>query len=803
MSARPGGPARRAVLRWAWRLFRRDWRQQLLVLALMVVAVAAATTVATVATNAAAKSNPKFGSASALAVLDATNPTTARAEVTNARGRFGHVDVISHASVDVPGSAETLDVRVQDPNGKFSGALLSLRQGRYPKTTSEVALTDQVADLLNVDLGSRVELGGVSRTVVGRVENPSDLSDEFALIAPGTRSAAQTMTLLFDFEHGGGGGGSPAGGPGQIRVEGRTNTTQVAAVVLVATTLVMALVGLIAAAGFVVVAQRRQRQLGLLAAIGASERHLRLVMVANGAIVGAVAAAVGITLGVLGWIAAAPAVEVAVGYRIDRFALPWALIAECSALAVVMATAAAWWPARNLGRTSVMGAVSERPPRPLPVHRSLTLALALVALGLAGIVVSHPTGNGYEPLLLLGGLLAVMIGVVLPAPAAIRAAAAPAARLPFAARLALRDLARYQARAAAALAAITLAISISVAVVGIAGANVHGADEGNMSSRELLVRRSGSGTPVDPRLTAADRATLDADAARIARAVGDATLLPLDTATGAQIADDPQTWDAVAVGRRLNANSTRMVAVAFVATPALLRHYGINPSTIGAGTDLLTSRKGNLSLVDVTTRNGDHATIKRIDLPSYSSTPSALVTTSALRRHGWGEARTGWLIEAKRPLTTEQIAAARSAAAVVGLTIETRSSQAGLTTLRTTATTAGALMALAIIAMTIGLIRGESASDVRTLTATGAASRTRRTLTASTAGVLAVLGVVLGAAGAYAALIAGYHSELDRLVPLPLGDLALLAVGLPVLATVAGWILAGREPRTFSRQALE
>ena len=27
-----GVPARRAVIRWAWRLFRREWRQQLLVL---------------------------------------------------------------------------------------------------------------------------------------------------------------------------------------------------------------------------------------------------------------------------------------------------------------------------------------------------------------------------------------------------------------------------------------------------------------------------------------------------------------------------------------------------------------------------------------------------------------------------------------------------------------------------------------------------------------------------------------------------------------------------------------------------
>ncbi len=84
------------------------------------------------------------------------------------------------------------------------------------------------------------------------------------------------------------------------------------------------------------------------------------------------------------------------------------------------------------------------------------------------------------------------------------------------------------------------------------------------------------------------------------------------------ISDDPQTWDPVAVGRPMSANSTRMVALAFVATPALLRHYGIDPSTVGAGTDLLTARKGSLSLVDVTTRGGEHPAIQRVDLPSYT-----------------------------------------------------------------------------------------------------------------------------------------------------------------------------------------
>ena len=34
-----GAPARRAVVRWSWRLFRREWRQQILVLALLSVAL--------------------------------------------------------------------------------------------------------------------------------------------------------------------------------------------------------------------------------------------------------------------------------------------------------------------------------------------------------------------------------------------------------------------------------------------------------------------------------------------------------------------------------------------------------------------------------------------------------------------------------------------------------------------------------------------------------------------------------------------------------------------------------------------
>ncbi len=108
---------------------------------------------------------------------------------------------------------------------------------------------------------------------------------------------------------------------------------------LTASTLAMTLVGLIAASGFAVMAQRRQRQLGLLSAIGATTRHVRMAVVSNGLILGVIAAVLGTAAGVGGWLLAAPAVEVAANHRIDRFDLPWALIAVLASLAIVVATA--------------------------------------------------------------------------------------------------------------------------------------------------------------------------------------------------------------------------------------------------------------------------------------------------------------------------------------------------------------------------------------------------------------------------------------------------------------------------------
>jgi len=241
------GPPRRALGRWSARLFRREWRQQLLVLSLLTAAVAVAVSSTSMVMNASAASGSEFGAANSMARLDVTDEDAALGQVDAARQRFGAVEVITHRAVGVLGSASPVDLRSQDPSGALGRPLLALRAGRYPTGPDEVALTDSVVALLGAHLGDTVELGGAERTLVGRVENPSDLADEFALIAPDERTAADSLTLLFDSDHGRGSSASsgpsdssdePGASPAfDLTVMGRGDQGPIGTLVFVAVTL--------------------------------------------------------------------------------------------------------------------------------------------------------------------------------------------------------------------------------------------------------------------------------------------------------------------------------------------------------------------------------------------------------------------------------------------------------------------------------------------------------------------------------------------------------------------------------------
>ena len=110
------------------------------------------------------------------------------------------------------------------------------------------------------------------------------------------------------------------------------------------------------------------------------------------------------------------------------------------------------------------------------------------------------------------------------------------------------------------------------------------------------------------------------------------------------------------------------------------------------------------------------------------------------------------------------------------------------------------MLALGVLAMTVGLIRGEARRDLRTLTATGATRRIRRTLAATTALGLAVLGAILGVAVAYLAAAAILDEDIGLLKRVPVIELAVILVGVPLVAAAAGWLLSGREPRSLTRE---
>jgi putative ABC transport system permease protein len=832
-SARGGAPARRAIRRWAWRLLRREWRQQVLVLALLTVAVAATTVGLGLVVNVQRTDQGVFGTADARIEISSPGPNGVAADLAAARQRFGRAEAIVHESVPVPGSITPVDLRAQDPHGVFSTPMLRLVFGRYPSRASQAAVTRAVATTFSLKVGSTWTVNGRALRVVGIVENPKDLQDAFGLVAPGEIASPSGVTLLF------GAHGAQAinfrlpAGSGTIQAIMASGTdsaqqqrNQAIAVLLLAT-IGLTFIGLLSVAGFTVMAQRRLRALGMIGAIGATDRQVRRVMLANGAAVGVVGAVSGAALGLAVWFALTPAFEKVVGHRYDPFALPWWAVIAGAIMAVLTALAASWWPARAVARRPIVEALSGRPAPPQPAHRFALLGTSLAAAGFVALVLAHAV----HTVLIVAGIVAITAGTLLLAPLGIRALAAFAGRAPVAVRLALRDLARYQARSGAALAAASLAVGIAATITVTAAA--HQAHDqtltgGNLPANQLIVwlanpnAQGGPGLSVapaggsattpavpNPSVVAGARSTADA----IAQAVGSNTVVELDVGvdlTSPIPAGAPPDAGQASLVHPISApghgQGWNQVATPFVATPALLNLYRIPAADIAPGSYVVTARR-DLSGIELGTGfAGDFLPVAvqvSGKLPNYTSAPNTLITPKAMTVSSYTAEPVGWLVQAKRPITSAQLTDARHRAAVAGITIENRTGpDRTLQQLRDYSTLAGALVALGVLAMTVGLIRGETAGDLRTLAATGASSATRRTLNATSAGALALLGGILGIAAAYLALIAWHWHDISYLNRPPYANLAVLILGLPAVAIAGAWLL-GRTPKGLARRPLE
>jgi hypothetical protein len=262
----------------------------------------------------------------------------------------------------------------------------------------------------------------------------------------------------------------------------------------------MLLIALVSVGGFSVLAQRRLRAIGMLESCGATDRHVRLVVSANGTVVGVVGATFGLVLGLVVWLTYRPSLEQSAHHVIGLFALPWTAVAAAMVLAVMAAYFAASRPARAITRVPIVQALSGRPAPPRQVHRSaipgiVFLVVAFLLLGYSGAESSAAAGsqqgNGSvgAPELVLGIVLLVP-GLVLLAPFFLSLAARLGRRAPIASRLALRDLARYRARSGSALAAISVGVLVAVIVMLAAAArygNVLDYAGPNLASNQLAL----------------------------------------------------------------------------------------------------------------------------------------------------------------------------------------------------------------------------------------------------------------------------------------------------------------------------
>lgn len=877
-----GVVARRAMIRWAWRLSRREWRQQILVVALLAVAVAGTVIGAAVAANAPADLNTATrGTATSAALLPGADPhLNSDIAAIRQQDAAGPVELIENKTVPVRGSVAAVDLRAQDPHGRYSHPMLALVSGRYPTGPGEVAVTSGVATQFGLRTGAPWRLDGRTLLVTGQVENPANLRDQFALVAPGQIADPGSVTVLYDGRrcltaqcaqarlHLPGSAKRLAGQP----IAGNAAVTVTPADgVLVLGAFGLIFIGLVAVTGFTVMAQRRLRAMGMLIAVGATDRDLRLVMIASGAAAGIVGALAGAVLGLGAWFGYAPRLQSSVGHVIDPFAIPWPLVVIAMALAVLTAVVAAWRPARAAARVPAMAAMAGRSYRRRVAERRLAVpAGVLLAAGLGLLAASGGWAKlgvnggslgwdaataygGVDTLLLLGGLVATVLGVLLLSPLVVGLPAILADPAPAAIRLAVRDLGRHRTRSGAALAAVTFAafgVALTCILTSASYANPLTYAGPNLAPNQLIVYEphsllNGAAYTQPVPTTPAEQRAVASTVRALATKLHAKFAIELDAAgrpnpspfTSNNPTNQQATlWQAVSTGtvpreKAMLQDSSNYAGTLYVATPALLRAFGIKPGEISPDTDLLTARAGlpsvpHLDLLgqgDIITHmrpaghevsethlcpSGSCLSHPRIQvitsLPSGTSAPSTVITEHAVRALGQQLVPDGWLIQTVAPLTPAQINAAQQAAAKVGSRIETASGQPTGAQLKNWAIAIGLLVALLVLAMTAGLVRAETASDLRTLTAAGAGPGTRRALAAVTAGILGLLGALLGTAAAYLTVIAWAHASLaSTLNPVPTADLVAILVGLPLAAVVAGGLLAGRQPPAIARQPLE
>lgn len=800
--------ARGFVWRWSWRTVRNEWRQYIVILVMITTGVATATAAVVVTYNIVQPPDSVYGTGQI--AIDSPTPDALARELRAADIDYG---VVQRGTIQQDGRRGTIELRAADPANAVTESLFSLREGRWPANENEVGVTDRaLAD--QPSIGAMIELDGRTVEVVGVVENPDQLSEEFVFaLAPSSFESVQAPTatqFMVD--------ASVDEAFNTVTVDigvsertGPSDRTVTSIVVNVIVALGMVEIALLVGSAFSVIARRRTRQYGLLASAGATPSMVRSAATSTGAIIGFAGTAIGLVVGLAVARGFAPTLEPSIDRRVD-FELPTFALIPTVVLGIGVAAFGARRPTKGLTRSSIASLLSAARPHAEPVGRAAVGGVVLAGAGIAALVGGFQNEDGM--LAVLGTVIAP-IGLLLLAPLLVKLLGHGSRHLPLAERLAGRSIARYNRRSASAVAALALALAVPVGIAVVTTSIDQRAESRppNLADNQLIVWAPDVSTE-SAIVPAVDEEALSQAVDVLAEAAPELTFVPLqvtladpDTThvgddgvsyrfpllAGEQLIGDPCNFCAVdTIGW---GDSEFVVSAAYVATPELLDAMGLDDEWIDGGKTAIADQAG-LQLLDDSADNTKDAVLTSADQVAVSeSWPGARSLPRMLHvpEVGSGGVTTvGWLAVGDGPLDETTIAAVTETS-LHSVELELPEPPGTRSTLRTVGLAIGVLVGIGITAAAVLLLTSELARDSALLASLGADPAAGRRISASIAGMLALIGAVLAVLIGYLPLTPMVSAKVDDF-PFVVPWLTLLAllIGFPAVASGLGWLLSGK-----------
>lgn len=233
-------------------------------------------------------------------------------------------------------------------------------------------------------------------------------------------------------------------------------------VAVVSLIVVMALLEVVLLAGpaFAVSARRQARTLALMAACGGTPRQARRVVLASGVVLGAVAAVVGAVLGVLAGIALLPLLQQMSNEWFGPISVNWLAVAVVACFGLLSAFLAAVVPAWLASRQDVVAVLAGRRGDAPPRARTPVIGLLLLAAGI-GLSVFGVKGGEFA---IAAGAVVAVFGMIFVVPLVVSLLARFSRRFPLVVRYAARDAARHRTRTVPAVAAVAATVAGVVAL---------------------------------------------------------------------------------------------------------------------------------------------------------------------------------------------------------------------------------------------------------------------------------------------------------------------------------------------------